>query len=254
MTSETRVVLVTGASSGIGQATAVLFARHGYDVVVNYVRREEGVRQAARAVEEAGQRALITRCDVADESAVQAMVQACQEKFGRLDALVNTAGITTRQSPRDLDGTAMEEWDRIFAVNVKGTFLVTRAAAPMLRESRGSVVNMASMAGIRPTDAHPHAYAASKAAVVSLTKTLAAALGPEVRVNAVAPGWVLGAWMQEQLGDNYERLNERRARYTPLKRVATNEDVAEVVLTIVEHLHFMTGQVFSVDGGYSIVT
>ncbi len=254
MADEARVALVTGASSGMGQATAERLARHGFDVVVNYAPRAEGARETAARVEAAGRRALVVPCDVSDEGCVRAMVERCRETFGRLDALVNAAGTTVKQPPDDLEGTTMEAWDRIFAVNVKGTFLVTRAAAPLLRASRGSVVNLGSLAGIRPTGVQPHAYAASKGAVATLTRTLAAALAPEVRVNAVLPGWVMGTWMEEQLGENYGWLMERRAKATPLKRVASNQDVAEVVVTIVEHLHFVTGHLFPVDGGYSIVT
>lgn len=249
-----RVALVTGSSSGMGQATAKLFGEKGYDLVVTWTSREGGARETAKAVEAAGGRALVVRCDVSDEGAVRAMADACRAEFGRLDVLVNAGGTTTMQGPDDLDATTTEEWDRIFAVNVKGVFLVTRAVAPLLREARGSVVNLASMAGIRPTGVQPHAYAASKGAVVTLTRTLAAALAPEVRVNAVAPGWVLGTWMQEQLGENYGWLTERRGKHTPLKRVAGNQDVAEVIVTVAEQLRFMTGALFPVDGGYTVVT
>lgn len=254
MAEARRVALVTGSSSGMGQATAKLLGEKGYDLAVTWTSREDGALQTAKAVEAMGAHALVTRCDVSDEGAVRAMVDACGAEFGRLDVLVNAGGTTTMQGPDDLDATTMDEWDRIFNVNVKGVFLVTRAAAPLLREARGSVVNLASMAGVRPTGVQPHAYAASKGAVVTLTRTLAAALAPEVRVNAVAPGWVLGTWMEEQLGDNYGWLTERRAKHTPLKRVASNEDVAEVIVTVAEQLPFMTGALFPVDGGYTIVT
>jgi 3-oxoacyl-[acyl-carrier protein] reductase len=254
MAAGRRVALVTGSSSGMGQAAAKRFGERGYDLVVTWTRREGGARETAAAVEAAGGRALVTRCDVSDERTVRAMVDACGTAFGRLDVLVNAAGTTTMQPPGELDATTMDEWDRIFAVNVKGVFLVTRAAAALLREARGSVVNLASMAGVRPTGVQPHAYAASKGALVTLTKTLAAALAPEVRVNAVAPGWVRGRWMEEQLGDDYDWLMERRAKHTPLKRVASNEDVAEAIVTVAESLPFVTGALFPVDGGYTIVT
>ena len=143
------------------------------------------------------------------------------ETFGRLDALVNNAGMTSQTPPDDLDGVDLAEWDRVFAVNVRGLFQVTRACAPRLRAAGGSVVNVASIAGLRPGP-QPLAYAASKAAVVSLTRTLSRVLAPEVRVNAVAPGWIAGEWMRRTLGDNYERLMERRATWTPMQRNAPN--------------------------------
>ena len=154
---------------------------------------------------------------MSDEAAVAALIAEAGETFGRLDALVNNAGMTSQTPPDDLDGVDLAEWDRVFAVNVRGLFQVTRACAPPLRAAGGSVVNVASIVGLRPGP-QPLAYAASKAAVVSLTRTLSRVLAPEVRVNAVAPGWIAGEWMQRTLGDNYERLMERRATWTPMQR------------------------------------
>lgn len=248
------VVLVTGSSSGMGQAAAILFGERGYDAVVTYGRRAAGAEATAKAVEAAGGHALVRPCEVSDEESVLALVEACRAEFGHLDVLVNAAGTTASQPPADLTQTTMEEWDRIMAVNVKGTFLVTRACAPLLGAGSGSVVNLGSLAGIRPTGVQPYAYAASKGAVATLTKLLAANLGPEIRVNAVLPGWVTGTWMEEQLGEYYERLMERRARQTPLRAVATNEDVAETIFAVATSMHFVTGQLIPVDGGYASTT
>ncbi|MDA8291606.1 MAG: SDR family NAD(P)-dependent oxidoreductase [Actinomycetota bacterium] len=248
------VALVTGSSSGMGQSAATLFASRGYDLVVNYSHRPDGADATARAVEAAGGRAVVVRCDVSDEDAVAALAGSCRREFARLDVLVNAAGTTTMQPPQDLAATTMDEWDRIMSVNVRGLFLVTRACAPLLAEARGSVVNLGSLAGIRPTGVQPYAYAASKGAVATLTKLLASNLAPEVRVNAVLPGWVEGSWMQDQLGADYDRLVERRARHTPLRRVASNDDVAETIFSIATSMHFVTGQLVAVDGGYSSTT
>jgi 3-oxoacyl-[acyl-carrier protein] reductase len=155
--------------------------------------------------------------------------------------------------PKDLEGLTVEMWDRVFAVNVRSVFVVTRAAAPLLKEAHGCIVNTASIVGLRPGP-QPLAYAASKAAVVNLTKTLAAAMAPEVRVNAVAPGWMEGEWMERMLGENYEGLMARRARATPLKRCATPEDVADTMMTLVQANRFVTGEVIVVDGGFSSST
>jgi 3-oxoacyl-[acyl-carrier protein] reductase len=194
------------------------------------------------------------RADVADEAAVLAMVAAVTEEFGRLDAVVNNAGVTIDVPPPDLDKLDMADWDRVFAVNVRGMFQVTRACLPLLTAApAAAVVNMASIAGLRP-GSQPFPYAASKAAVVNLTRTLAGALGPAIRVNAVAPGWMEGDWMQARLGDNYDRLMERRARMTPLGRCVTPEDVAATIVSLVVSNPFVTGEVVVVDGGYSATT
>jgi 3-oxoacyl-[acyl-carrier protein] reductase len=206
-----------------------------------------------RDVQQAGARALLCRGDVADDQAVRAMVAACEREFGRLDVLVNAAGTTHFGPPDDLEAMTEAIWDRIFAVNVKGIFLVTRAAAPLLRKSgAGAVVNLASVAGLRPA-AQALPYAASKAAVINLTQSFARLLAPEVRVNAVAPGWMEGRWMEAALGDQYESLMARRAQRTPLRRVATPEDVAQTILSLIEQNDLVTGQIIVIDGGYTLV-
>lgn len=194
------------------------------------------------------------KCNVADEGAVGAMLAACEDAFGRLDVLINNAGTTIETEPGDMDGVDLDAWDRVFAVNVRGLFQVTRAAVPLLRKSSDpTIVNTCSIAGLRPGP-QPLAYAASKAAVANLTQTLAGALGPEIRVNAVAPGWMEGEWMERTLAGNYEGLMARRARYTPLKRVATAEDVAETMLGLIEGNRFVTGHIVVIDGGFTAVT
>ncbi|MGH6969712.1 MAG: SDR family NAD(P)-dependent oxidoreductase, partial [Stellaceae bacterium] len=167
------------------------------------------------------------------------------------DALINNAGTTTEIRPKDFDAMTVEEWDRVFAVNVRGIFSVTRAALPLLRKApHPAIVNTASIVGLRPGP-QPLPYAASKAAVVNLTKTLAFNLGPEIRVNAVAPGWIEGDWMKRMLKDKYDDLMGRRAKLTPLKRVVTAEDVAETMLSLIEGNRFVTGEIVVVDGGFS---
>jgi 3-oxoacyl-[acyl-carrier protein] reductase len=246
--------LVTGASAGIGRSAALALARAGYDVAINYSRSDEAAREVAAAAERLGARTLLCRCDVADDAGVRAMLRAVDGAFGKLDALVNNAGTTTKIGPKDLDALSVEEWDRIFAVNVRSIFLVTRAALPLLRKAKApAIVNSASIVGLRPGP-QPLPYAASKAAVVNLTKTLALNLGPEIRVNAVAPGWMEGDWMKRMLGDKYDELMGRRARLTPLKRVVTADDVAETMLSLIEGNRFVTGEVVVVDGGFSSST
>ena len=245
---------MTGSSSGIGAAAAVALARAGYDVAVNYAASRGRAEATAAACAAAGANAFAVKCDVADDAEVKAMMAACEDAFGRLDVLVNNAGTTIETGPKDMDAVDLDAWDRVFAVNVRGLFQVTRAAVPLLRRSPDpSIVNTCSIAGLRPGP-QPLPYAASKAAVANLTQTLAGALGPEIRVNAVAPGWMEGEWMERTLAENYDGLMARRARHTPLKRVATADDVAETMLGLVQGNKFVTGQIVVIDGGFTAVT
>lgn len=253
MTEGRPVALVTGSAGGIGKAAALRLARGGFDVMLNYSRSAE---RAAGAVEEAralGARADALRADVSDDDAVRALVSGTLDRFGRLDVLVNNAGTTSEVPPEDLDGVSGEDWDRVFAVNVRGLFQATRAAAPHLRAAGGAVVNVASIVGLRPGP-QPLAYAASKAAVISLNRTLSRVLAPEVRVNAVAPGWIAGEWMERTLGDNYDWLMERRAKQTPLKRNVTLDDVAESIFSLATSHPFVTGEIVVIDGGFTATT
>ena len=248
-----KAALVTGAASGIGRAAALALARAGYDVAINYSSSEKAARETAAAAEKVGSKTLLVRCDVSDEAGVRAMLKSVEKEFGRLDVLVNNAGTTAPWTPKDLESVSLEDWDRVFAVNVRGLFQVTRAAVPLLRASKGCVVNTASIVGLRPGP-QPLPYAASKAAVVNLTKTLAWNLGPDIRVNAVAPGWMEGDWMQRMLKDKYEDLMGKRAKATPLKRVVTAEDVAETMMSLIQSNRFVTGEVIVIDGGFASST
>jgi 3-oxoacyl-[acyl-carrier protein] reductase len=253
MPQDRPTALVTGSASGIGRAAALRLARAGYDVAINYSRSEQNARDTLRDLETLGRHHLALRGDVSDDTAVADLVAAVSEAYGRLDALVNNAGTTSRTPPEDLGGVDLADWDRVFAVNVRGLFQVTRACAALLRAANGSVVNVASIAGLRPGP-QPLAYAASKAAVISLTRTLSRVLAPEVRVNAVAPGWIAGDWMHRTLGDNYDRLMERRATWTPMKRNVTVEDVAETIFSLISSHPFVTGETIVIDGGYAATT
>jgi 3-oxoacyl-[acyl-carrier protein] reductase len=253
MTQTRPFALVTGAATGIGRATSVALAQAGYDVGINYSRSESAARETAALAQEKGAKTQLLRCDVSDDPSVRKMLASVEQEFGRLDALVNNAGTTTEVKPHDLEALTTEEWDRVFAVNVRGVFQVTRAAVPLLRKAKGSIVNTASIVGLRPGP-QPLPYAASKAAVVSLTKLLALNLGPEIRVNAVAPGWMEGDWMKRMLKDKYEDLMARRAKNTPLRRIVTAEDVAEVIVSLITSNHLVNGEVIVVDGGYAATT
>jgi len=251
---ERKAALVTGAATGIGRSAVLALARAGYDVAVNYASSEAAARDTAAEAEKLGVKALLVKCDVSDEAGVRAMLAKVGEAFGHLDVLVNNAGTTASWKPKDLDSLSLDDWDRVFAVNVRGLFQVTRAALPLLKKgTKPCIVNTASIVGLRPGP-QPLPYAASKAAVVNLTKTLAWNLGPDIRVNAVAPGWMEGDWMKRMLKDKYEDLMGKRAKATPLKRVVTADDVAETMMTLIESNRFVTGEVIVIDGGFTSST
>src|SRR6202162_5871996 len=253
MTQGRPVALITGAATGIGRAAAVALAAAGFDAVINYSRSEQAARETAALAQAKVAKTLLFKCDVSDDATVRKMLAAVEQEFGPLDALVNNAGTTSTVKPSDFEAMTAEEWDRVFAVNVRGVFQVTRAAAPLLKKNNGSIVNTASIVGLRPGP-QPLPYAASKAAVVNLTKLLALNLAPNVRVNAVAPGWMEGDWMKRMLADRYDDLMARRAKSTPLRRCATSEDVAEVIVNLITSNRFVNGEIIVIDGGFSATT
>jgi 3-oxoacyl-[acyl-carrier protein] reductase len=254
MATERKAALVTGAASGIGRSAVLALARAGYDVAINYSRSEQAAKDVAAEAQKLGAQTLLCKCDVSDEAGVRAMLAQVEAKFGKLDALINNAGTTSETKPKDFDGMDLGDWDRVFAVNVRGMFQVTRASLPLLRKGKEpSIVNTASIVGLRPGP-QPLPYAASKAAVVNLTKTLALNLGPDIRVNAVAPGWMEGDWMERMLKDKYADLMGRRAKMTPLKRCVTADDVAETMMSLIQGNRFVTGEIIVIDGGFASST
>jgi 3-oxoacyl-[acyl-carrier protein] reductase len=241
-----RVALVTGSATGIGRAVAWRFAERGFAVTVNYSKSKDEAEITAEGVRERGGQAIVVAADVADDTAVHVMVERTVDSFGGLDVLVNNAATTYFVPHTDLDGLTGQVWDDILNVNLKGTFFACRAAMPLLKARGGNIVNIASVAGVAGSGSSI-AYAASKGAVITLTKSLAKAFAPEVRVNAVAPGPVQTRWLAE-----HQDMIESAMKLTPLKRPATPDDVAAVVLFLADQTSLMTGQVLVVDGGRTI--
>lgn len=240
------VALVTGSATGVGRATAVQLAGLEYDVVVNYSRSEDDARETVRLVEEQGARALLVACDVSDDGAVRGMIDRISREFGRLDVVVNNAGTTYFIEHADLEALTEEKWDRILAVNLKGPFFVARAAAPLLKRSHhAAIVNVSSVAGVSGTGSSI-AYCASKGALNTMTKSLARALAPEIRVNAVCPGPIDTRWMRGWKSE--EELAALVAAY-PIPRAAQPEDIAETVCYLATGTTLTTGQCLVVDGG-----
>lgn len=250
-----KTALVTGSASGIGRSIVVALARAGFDVAINYSRSESAALETERLARQAGARTTVIKADVSQENEVIALIDQVDRFFaGRLHLLVNNAGTTTDVPPHLFETLSAEAFDRVFAVNVRGTFLVTKHAARLLKAmDEADVINTASIVGLRPGP-QPLPYSASKAAIISMTQTLAGALGPRIRVNALAPGWMEGDWMEKALGDNYARLMERRAKATPLKRCATADDVGATAVALATSMRFTTGQTIIIDGGYSAVS
>jgi 3-oxoacyl-[acyl-carrier protein] reductase len=256
--TQRKKALVTGGATGIGRSAVLALARAGYDVAINYASSAQAAQQVAAEAEALGAKTLLLQCDVSDEGAVRAMLKQVEEAFGHLDGLINNAGTTAKWKVKDLESLDMAEWDRTFAVNVRGNFQVTRAAVPLLKKSRAqggepAIVFTASIVGLRPGP-QPLPYSASKAAIVSMTKMLAWNLGPDIRVNAVAPGWMEGEWMERMLGDKYDTLMGARAKATPLKRCVTADDVAETMLNLLTANRFVTGEIVVIDGGFTAST
>jgi 3-oxoacyl-[acyl-carrier protein] reductase len=241
-----KTALITGSATGIGRAIALRLAREGVHVTINYSKSEKDALETQREVEALGVQSQLYKASVSDDQQVRQMVKETINKFGSLDILVNNAGVTDFVKHDDLEGLKEEYWDRVMDVNVKGLFFCCRAATAELKRQKGCIVNVTSIAGMTGLGSSI-AYAASKAAAISVTKSLARVMAPEVRVNGIAPGIVQTRWVAGQ-EDHIKRLAEG----TPLGRVATPEDVAEVAFSLIAQSQFVTGQTVVVDGGMFI--
>ena len=238
-----KVAVITGGGTGIGRACALRLAREGAQVAINYSRSKAEAEATQQDIEALGRDAMVYCASVTDDDAVRAMMQATADRFGRIDVLINNAGMTHFVDLEDLEGLKDAYWFEIMDVNVVGLFRCARAAAPALKASKGCIVNIASVAGVTGMGSSI-AYAASKAAAISVTKSLARVLAPEVRVNGIAPGVVLTRWVDDHL-DHVQKYGDA----TPLGRVATPEDVAEVAYSFIANAGLVTGQTLMVDGG-----
>ncbi len=243
-----KVALITGASSGIGAASAVELSKRGWSVVVNYSKSAAQAKQVAAMCKDA----IVVQADVAEDAECRKLAQAALDKWGRIDALVNNAGTTKFVKHADLDGLQAEDFLRIYRLNVVGPFQMTRACAPALKANRGAVVNVSSVASQLGTGSSI-AYAASKSALNAMTYSLARVLGPEVRVNAVCPGYVDTPWQHNALGAEKAKLAAAHyAAMVPLKDYARPEDLAEVIAWLIEGGRQVTGETIFVDGGMHI--
>ncbi|MEM9565388.1 MAG: SDR family oxidoreductase [Actinomycetota bacterium] len=244
-----RMAVVTGATSDIGRAIAAALAATGRTVVIGYRANAEGAeRLAAELGVLAPAQAVPVPIDVTDPSSLAGLTarvaELATETRGRLDVLVNCAGITEPVAHADLDGLTDEVFDRIMAVNVRGVFATIRALTPALRAGGGTIVNISSVAAVTGQGSNV-AYCASKAALDSLGRSLGRALAPDVRVVSVSPGWVFGERAERMPSE----VIAAQAAATPLARLATPTDVGAAVVAVVDHLPFTTGVALPVDGG-----
>ena len=244
---ENKVALVTGAGRGIGRAIAIALAKEGAEVVVNYNGSEERAKEVKQTIEENGGKASIYKCNVSDFEACEAMIKDIVKEHGRLDILVNNAGITK-------DGLIMkmkeEDFDSVLNVNLKGTFNTIRhSARQMLKQRSGKIINISSVSGILGNVGQAN-YAASKAGVIGLTKTMARELGSRgITVNAIAPGFV----ETEMTGVLSEEIRENACKQIILGRFGKPEDIANTAVFLAsDKADYITGQVISVDGGMNV--
>lgn len=246
MKLENKIALVTGGGTGIGKATSLLLAGEGCDVAVNYSRSKADAEATVGEIEALGRKAIAIQADISNETAVRDMFASIDQQLGQLDILVNNAATTQFVPYTDLDGMTSEIWDQLFAVNVKGTFFCCREAIKRMKpKGAGSIVSVSSIAGMTGLGSSI-AYATSKAAVINMTRGLAASCAPEVSVNAVAPGVVETRWVK-----GWEKFTDPHREATPMKRHAQPEDVARAIYGLILN-PFTTGETIRVDGGRTL--
>lgn len=248
-----KVAIITGSGSGIGAASAILLARHGWNIVINYASRSDAAKSVAAECERHGAQTLLCKANVASDQDCRGIADQTMRRFGRIDALVNSAGTTRFADHGDLDALSGDDFLEVYRINVVGPWQMVRAVvAPMRAAGAGAIVNISSVAALRGTGSSV-AYAASKAALNAMTLSLARNLGPEIRVNVICPAMVTGRWHLEHLGpERYEAQFTAWANGTPLKRRVNPEDVADAVAWLIEGAQTMTGQTLVIDSGFTL--
>ncbi|MGE3933014.1 MAG: SDR family NAD(P)-dependent oxidoreductase [Rhodospirillaceae bacterium] len=243
------VAIVTGSSHGVGAATARMLADRGARVVVNCARSVADGERVVADCKARGVDAVLCQGDVASDADCRRMAATAMDRWGRIDVLVNSAGTTVFVHHADLEAMTSEAFTRILAVNTLGPFQMARAVAPHMKAGgQGAIVNVSSVAGLRGTGSSI-AYGASKAALNNMTVSLARVLAPEVRVNAICPAFIDGRWLQDAFGDAFEGMKENWIRNSPLKKAPTPEEIADVVMWLVEGAALTTGQCIVCDTG-----
>jgi len=243
-----KVAVVTGGGTGVGRAVASLLAQKGCSVVINYSRSKDEAFETAKLVEQEGAAAHVVHANVAEDADCQKLMKETVERFGGIDILINNAGTTRFIDHDNLDAVTRDDWKNIFSVNVVGLFQCVRAAERHLAVREGEIVNVASIAGITGQGSSIP-YCASKAAVINMTQSFARALAPRIRVNAVAPGFITGRWLESGLGQHYEAVKKGWESRAPMHRVSDPIDVAQAIMGVLEGSRMTTGQTVVCDGG-----
>ncbi|MFO0977046.1 MAG: SDR family oxidoreductase [Planctomycetaceae bacterium] len=247
-----RVVIITGGGTGVGRATSVKLAKHGYSVVVVYSRSMTEANATVGEIIAAGGKAIAIRADVANDGECRSMVAETLETFGRIDVLINCAGTTDFIPFQNLEAVTDEVWERLYKVNVVGAFHCARAVqAAMLNAGGGCIINVSSVAA-QLAQGSSIPYCCTKAALDNLTVSLARTFAPQIRVNGVAPGFIAGSWTQRGLGERYDRIVQSYEKSLPLGRVCQPDDIADGILSLVHGSSLVTGQTLTVDAGMMI--
>ena len=247
--NQRKSAIVTGSATGVGAASALLLAKRGYNVLINYSKSEQEAKASEAACRAAGADTLLLQGDVADDAACRALAQAAMERWQRIDALVNNAGVTTFKGGGRWDAMDAEVFQHIMGVNVLGTFQMVRACAPHLQAVRGAIVNVSSIAGALGIGSSVP-YIASKGAVNAMTLHFARTLAPQVRVNAVCPGLITTRWFTDGMGQlAYQKIKANYEQTTPLQTAASAEDVADAVVWLIDGARTTTGELLMLDGG-----
>ncbi|MBO6541700.1 MAG: glucose 1-dehydrogenase [Alphaproteobacteria bacterium] len=245
------VAIVTGSAAGLGAATAKRLAAAGTKVAINYTKSEAEAKAVIAEIEADGGEAVLAQGDVSDDAACRKIVETVINKWGRVDILVNNAGTTEFANHSDLDALNADDFHRIYGVNVVGAYQMIRACTPHMKaQGAGSVVNISSIAGVTGIGSSV-AYAASKGAMNTMTLSLARALAPEIRVNAVCPGFIGTRWFKDKFGENFfQNMIAGQEESTPLKRAGTPEDIAATVVFFAgEGSDHITGETLITDAG-----
>ncbi|MGE3076327.1 MAG: SDR family NAD(P)-dependent oxidoreductase [Dehalococcoidia bacterium] len=243
-------VIVTGSATGVGAAAAKLLASKGCNVVINYTKSEAEARETQAECEALGVETLLCQADVSQDADCRRMANETIAKWGRIDGLINNAGTTHFMNHANLEGLSADDFLRIYGVNVIGPYQMTRAVAEqMKKQGNGSIVNVSSVAGVMGVGSSI-AYTASKGALNTMTLSLARALGPEIRVNTICPGFIQGRWLRGGMGDAaYEAAVARQEQTTPLRKAGTPEDMAQAAVWFIEGADLITGEILMVDAG-----
>lgn len=247
-----KTVFITGGARRLGRAMALAAAENGANVAFTYLNSKDEAQRTLDEMDEINgpnpknpkAKGFAVQCDVRSETRIEKAVASVLSKFGGIDVLINSAGVFQTAAFEEI---TIEQWDNVFATNVRGPFLVSRSCLPALRKARGRIIHLGSLGGIKPWTTHAH-YCSSKAALHMLTQVMAKALAPEIAVNCVAPGMIAS-----EEGKRDSNLLKRTAERTPMRRNGTPEDVVSAVMYFAGAPQFITGQILAVDGGLGLV-